>query len=112
MTLDCRMKIEDLLVTVLFPPLRCPKCRGPVRQFPHELDGTDFAIILSIESFGCVVFGVGVFVGFLWQAIWLFVGITAIPLSWVYVRHLRRVEYSCIQCKGVFSYAAVRRAAI
>ena len=106
------MKIEYVTDPVFFPRLRCPKCRGRVRQFRHEHDGTELAIFLSIEPIGYVVLGLGVLVGFLWQAIWLFVVLSAALLSWFYVRHLRRVEYSCIKCKGVFDYAAVRRAAI
>ena len=104
------MRIEDN--PVLFPRLRCPRCRVSVRQIPHEPGNIEAGFFLLTEPVGYVVFGVGVVLGFEWQWVWLFILLCVPPFIWLHAHQLRRSQYSCIKCQGVFDYAAVRRTAI
>jgi len=105
--------MEYVTDPVLFPGLRCPRCRAGVRAVRTAPSAkSEFSVALA-EPFTWLVFGVAAAFGYFWQVVWGFTlaAVIVVPLVavWLYVRSLMRGTFWCTACRTEFSYAEVSR---
>jgi hypothetical protein len=108
------LKIEYVTDPVLVPGLRCPQCRGKVRQIRnHDLVKEAFWPAALAEPILWMVFGIAAYAGYLYEtvfAVTLPLLIVAPCLAiWMYLKDIRRSDFICQTCNTQSSYAKVSK---
>jgi hypothetical protein len=100
--------VTDLL---LVPGLRCPHCKGKVRQIRNSPSERGMVAASLIEPLVWAIFGIAAFVGYLWETVFglALVLIVAGPFAgiWLYIRGVRQGDFLCPACGVQLSYAQV-----
>lgn len=110
------MQVEYVTDAVLWPRLRCIKCRGSVRQMREDLSGSQGVLIFFCgEPLAWLVIGGGALLGLYADAlllmffVWCVLG--PVGLVWLCLHRQRRASFLCSEFGHVNSYVESRRGA-